>query len=164
MLTVTNVTLFSQSDRIQLYKILIVRIFKESIFELLIQVPISKMIYVSVWYLNSQNWKQILAIFIIVRLTRQYLSTAGFLFARFGSKNRLSSRDAVLLYSFLKSRLTFADVRHSILWFSHVAGRVVHNIKRVGMCVCVSLKHRTCSTPRRRLMHFYGGVKIIYKL
>lgn len=94
-----------------------------------------------------------------------YFSTGGStLLARLGRKNH-SPRDAALLYSSLKADLhlqTCVTRYRGFLFFFSGAWYTRARTRCAYVCnTCGSLKRRyrrrTCGTPRRRLMHFYGG-------
>jgi len=81
----------------------------------------------------------------------------GWILARLGHRSH-SPRNAVLLYSSLKADICRRAVtRYRGFSFWRVVTRVHAHIVR--MCVIRAGRYQccTCGTPRRRLMHFYGG-------
>lgn len=85
----------------------------------------------------------------------------GPLLARLGHKSH-SPRDAALLYSSLKADLHLQTCVTRYRGFCQARGTRVHaHIVRTCVIRAGRLKRRyrrrTCGTPRRQLMHFYGG-------
>jgi len=86
------------------------------------------------------------------------LPVFGWILARLGHRSH-SPRNAALLYSSLKADICRRAVtRYRGYFFFLARGTRVHaHIVRTCVIRADRYRRRTCGTPRRRLMHFYGG-------